>query len=194
MLPTAPTIRSLCPDRSGMVQLVHAREMDDLSRDDRRLLLDHLSKCGECRRAAFSIDPTLLFAPMAGPACDESDGEGRKMASDVLAVLEAQRIDRRIHRPRHSTLNSYILKAAAVLFFATGLAGLVWLHPWGGIAKVPPRLATVMAVTSARVVPAAASFPLVEAVDSPGVKVYQFAADAPGQPAVVFIVDRNADL
>lgn len=189
--PMFRTSRPLCPERSRTVWLVRARETDDLSRDDQRLLLDHLSGCSECRSTAVSLDPTLFFAPMAGPAADVTDGEGRKMAADVCAVLEAQRIDRRIRRPGRSILNRPALKAAALLLLGAGLAGLVSLYPWGGDAKVPAR---VVAVTNVRAVPVVASSPFIETVESPGVKVYQFAADAPGQPAVVFVVDRNADL
>jgi hypothetical protein len=197
MFSTSPTVPPVCPERPRTVRLVRARETDDLSRDDRRLLLDHLSGCGECRSTAVSLDSTLFFAPMAGPATDVTDSEGRKMASDVLAVLEGQRIDRRIRRPRRSILNSPVLKVAALLLLGAGLAGLISLHPWGGDAKAPARVATVMegtAATKVHAVPAAASAPLIETVDSPGVKVYQFSADAPGQPAVVFVVDRNSDL
>lgn len=189
--PKSPTAPPLCPERPRTIWLVRARETDGLSRDDRRLVLDHLSACGECRSTAFSIDPTLLFAPMADPAGDVAAGEGRKMAADVRAVLEAQRIDRRVRRPDRP-----VLKAAALLLLGAGLTGLISLHPWGGDAKVPGRVAAVTAATAMTNIRAvsAASAPLIETVGSPGVKVYQFAADAPGQPAVVFVVDRNADL
>jgi hypothetical protein len=199
----SPTIPPVCPERPRTVRLVRARDTDDLSRDDRRLLLNHLSECGECRSTAVSLDPTLFFAPMAGPAADVTGCEGRKMASDVLAILEGQRIDLRIRRPRQSILNSPVLKAAALLLLGAGLAGLVSLHPWGGDAKTPVRAAAVMegtggtaatAATNVHAVPVAARAPLIETVESPGVKVYQFAADAPGQPMVVFVVDRNSDL
>lgn len=128
---------------------------------------------------------------MAGPATDVTDSEGRQMASNVLAVLEGQRIDRRIRRPLRSVLNRPVLRVAALLLLGAGLAGLISLHPWAGDAKAPARVA---AMTKVHAVPATASAPLIETVESPGVKVYQFSADAPGQPAVVFVVDRNSDL
>src|SRR5512140_1074745 len=197
--PPTPTVSPVCPERTRTERLVRGRETDDLSRDDRRLLLDHLSLCRECRSTALSLDPTLIFSPMAGSA-EVPDGEGRKMASDVLAVLESQRIVGRLRRPRRSILNSPVLKAAALLLLGAGLAGLISLHPWGGDAKSPVRVAAVTegtegtAAASMHAVRVTASAPLIETVESPGAKVYQFAADAPGQPAVVFVVDRNSDL
>src|ERR1035437_7180417 len=175
MFPTSPTSRPLCPERSRTVWLVRAGEADDLSRADRRLLVAPLSAGGACRTRAVPLAPTLFFAPMAGPAADVTDGEGRKMAADVCAVLEAQRSGRRIRRPGRSILNRPALKAAALLLLGAGLAGLVSLYPWGGDAKAPAR---VVAVTDVRAVPVVASSPFIETVESPGVKVYQFAADA----------------
>ncbi len=189
--PKPPAVQPVCPERARTVRLVRARETDDLSREDRRLLRDHLSACGGCRETAVSLDPTLLFSPMAGPAGDAAAGEGRKMAANVLAVLEARRIDRRMGRPRRFVPNHPLLKAAALLLVGAGLAGLFSLHPWGSEDKTAARVA---AATTGRAVPAGASAPFIETVDGPGVKVYQFAADGPGQPAVVFVVDRNADL
>lgn len=189
--PATPTDRPPCAEGPRTLRLVRARETDDLSRENRRLLLEHLAACGACRAEAVSLDPTLLFAPLAASAGGDTAGtgtedDGRRLAADVRAVLEARRIDRRMmRRPSHP-----YLAAAALLVAGAGLAGLLSLRPWGGDEKLPSRLA---AAAGSRVVPAA-SAPLVEGVESPGVKVYQFAADAPGQPAVVFVVDRNADL
>ena len=189
--PASPTDRHPCAERPGTLRLVRARETDDLSLEDRRLLREHLAACGACRAEAVSLDPTLLFAPLAASADGDTPGtgtesDGRRMASDVRAVLEARRIDRRMmRRPARP-----YLAVAALLVAGAGLAGLLSLRPWGGDERLPSRRA---AVAGSRVLPAA-SAPLVEGVESPGVKVYQFAADGPGQPAVVFVVDRNADL
>ena len=179
-----------CPDRERTLRLVRAREAEELSREDLRLLRSHLSACGECRDTALSLDPTLLFAPLAGAAGDGAPGEGRKMAAGVLAVLEAQRIDRRMGRRRFAP-DRPVLKAAALLLVGAGLAGLVAMHPW---RSDPTVAAHSLAGTTAGPLPSAASAPFIETVDGPGVKVYQFAADAPGQAAVVFVVDRNVDL
>jgi hypothetical protein len=206
-IPAPPTLPLRCPERSWTAGLLRAREADVLSRDDRRLLQVHLAACGECRSAALSLDPTLLFAPMAGPSGDTAAGEGRKMAADVRAVLEAQRIDQRIRRPRVVLPGSFnmghpALKAAALLLFGAGLAGLVSLRPWEDGGQAPARVAAMTPGADANArdlhdlhdVRVAAAIPFIDGVESPGAKVYQFAAEVPGQPAVVFVVDRNADL
>ena len=176
-----------CPEASRTRRLVRARETDDLTLADARLLRAHLAACPACRSEAVSLDPTLLFSPIAGGP-DADAGEARRMASDVRAVLESRRVDRRMQRPRHT-----FLAAAALLVVGAGLAGLLALRPWAGVPTSQPPVAEV-AAAGVRYLPARESAPLVERVESPDVKVYQFAADAPGQPSVVFVVDRNADL
>jgi hypothetical protein len=38
------------------------------------------------------------------------------------------------------------------------------------------------------------TLPAVEDLDATGAVVYQFPASKPGEPTVVFVVDRNADI
>ena len=132
-------------------------------------------------------DPTLFFAPLARSFNPESFSasdvrDGKEMASDVLAVIESQRLDRRLRPPRP------FLKVAALVLAGAGLAGILLLRHGGNL---PPAVeASAASATSA----AAATAPLVEEVTCRDAKIYQFAPEAPGQPSVVFVVDRNADL
>ena len=107
--------------------------------------------------------------------------------ADVLAATGAARARRRfLTRPSPA-----LLRAAASLFLAACLAG-AWLVRGriapSGSAEVP----SVAAAEPRAVLPDAA--PAVEALGGDGAVVYEFPASAPGEPTVVFVVDRNADI
>ncbi len=88
-----------------------------------------------------------------------------------------------------------LAQAAALVGFTAGLAGLV---RWE--AARPSRAANAVALASPTP-PSGAPFPfdapsrpLIESVRSPNARVYEFAAASPGEPAVVFVANPNADL
>ena len=183
-----------CAEHDWVIGAASRRAGEVLSATDERRLLRHLAVCPSCLEAAVAEDQALFFVPLARSFAPQRSSasearDGRKMASDVLAVIEAERLDRRLRPPR------LLLRAAAVVLAGAGLAGLLLIrHGWQGSGR-PPAAEEVAAATAApsRAV-AAASVPLVEEVACRDAKIYQFAPEAAGQQSVVFVVDRNADL
>ena len=197
-----------CPSEARTRDLLVRREEDLLSRDETRLLKEHLAACPACRAGALRLDPTLLFAPLAAAEDDARRASRRSLESDaatvtadVLAAVEIARARRRIEpvawwrRPAARTA----LRAASLALVSGGLVALL-ASRGSRVAEGPgPAVAVrgpqALAPASASVAPVAmkASAPLIEGLKSPGATIYQFAGAA-GQPNVVFVVDRNADL
>lgn len=188
--------------RAEIEELLLRREDDSLSASDTRRLNAHLAACPGCRAVAIESDPTLLFSRLSASGEGRPDPrlapEAQRVVSDVLAAIEVDRTRRRLASGSRRTL----LRLAAGLLVATGLGG-AWAVKRGGAPLIQTAQKdearalrpTVPAPASAESVAAAAvSRPLIEGVQSPDATIYQFAASAPGEPSVVFIVDKNADI
>jgi anti-sigma factor RsiW len=170
--------------------LLARREADRLSASEERLLREHLASCDACAAEALRTDPVLLFARDTASSSPEvlTADERERFVGAVLAATGAARAERRIHPGRLGPG----LRIAASLLLAASLVG-VWFSR--GRTPAPPggAAAPVAIARDARPVPAEAIAPL-EEVGGAGTVVYQFPPTAPGEPTVVFVVDRNADI
>ena len=195
--PAAP-----CPDRETTARLAALRSRDVLDAAGEGLLARHVSACAACLSEAVAVDPTLLFVRLSASAEADEDAlrgalrtvrevrdeaaEAEILAADVLAAIrvrDAEGIGR--SRRQGAGLPPW-LRAAAVVLLASGLAAVLYLRkPALPVASVPPpRAAGVMV----------AERPIVERLENPGARVYQFAAASPLEPTVVFVANPGADL
>lgn len=172
----------VCP-RLG--ELLRLREEDRLGPAEERLLRGHLAACDPCAAEALRRDPVLLFARSGAPEASTADARER-FVEGVLASVSAAKAGRRLRRARAG----FGLRLAASLLLAASVAG-VWLARDGGEA---PHGETPLPVALAPRPVAAEPVPAFEELGGAGAVVYQFPATAPGEPTVVFVVDRNADI
>ncbi len=169
----------------------------------------HLASCASCAAEAAALDPTVLFAPLAASVSPEPASTGRRPAPPVAddarrvadAVLDEVRRRARVSTPAPRAAapaawrHRRFAQAAALVGFTAGLAGLV---RW----EVARPSSAARAIAQASPTPSAGApdladapaRPLIESVRSPNVRVYEFAAASPGEPAVVFVANPNADL
>lgn len=180
-----------CPLAARTRALLDARRDDTIGRDESRELKAHLAGCAPCAERARAEDPTLLFAPLASepPArrgASSEASEARRMAADVLAAVEVERLRRRLGAPHRR----FVLRAASVAVLAGALATLVHVtRP--APAPEPAAAPAVAAAPESEGLPA----PLViDELKNPGATVFQFASTSVQEPNVVFVVDRNADI
>ncbi len=172
---------------SRLGELLARRDEDRLSLPEERLLREHLAACGPCAARAVAHDPVLLFTPEA--TGDVLTPESReRLVGDVLAAAGAIRAGRRLASGRRVV----VLRIAASLLLAVSVAG-AWLWRGGGTASPREEAGPVSVAAEAGTAPAEAFSPI-EAVGGAGAVVYQFPAARPGEPTVVFVVDRNADI
>jgi len=169
--------------------LLARRDEDRLAPSEERLLREHLAACGACAAAALRHDPVLLFVRDAaqGPQVALTAEARERFVGDVLAATGAVRAERRLRSSR----TGVVLRLAASFLLAASLAGAWFARGRFGTpeaAPVPVALATEGRPAPADVLPA------VEEVGGDGAVVYQFPATSPGEPTVVFVVDRNADI
>ncbi len=174
-----------CPDGAEIRALLALREGDELPPEGTARLAAHLAGCAACRDAAVAADPTLLFLPLAASRDLPADeAAGRRVVDETLAAVALLRSRRRFElRPGPRRL-----RIAAALLAGVGLAGLWASRERAG--GVPPASKPAAAAQ----LPDRPAPPAVEKVEGAGAVVYQFASSAPGEPTVVFVVDRNADL
>lgn len=172
---------------SRLAELLAGRDGDRLSAADERLLSAHLASCPGCAAEALRHDPILLFSRDAAP--DVLPAEAReRFVGDVLAAAGAARASRRL-RAAHARTG---LRIAASLLLAAVLVG-VWFAR--GLTTHPPLEAPSPVVIAKETRPAPTeAVPAVEEIGGSGAVVYQFPATTPGEPTVVFVVDRNADI
>ncbi len=179
------------PVCSRLDDLLAKRDGDRLSPSEERLLAGHLASCDACAAEALGHDPVLLFArDAARSAPDVLSAEAREhFVADVLAATTAARAGR-----RHGVSRTGIgLRIAASLLLAVSVAGVWYARGRGGASPFPEAalpVAAAAATSPARV----ETLPVVEGVRAAGAVVYQFPASRPGEPTVVFVVDRNADI
>ena len=201
-----------CEVRTEFLRLLRLREEDILSPEEDRHLKAHLSACPACREEALRLDPTLLFLPLslsqspaparpAAPGVSTGDDEGRRLAAQVRASLDLDRARRRIS-PR-AGIPSWGFGRVAKIAAAAAFVGVA-LVVASSLRTVEPAAgagggAGFPGVSTASLVPGARNegpgeVPPIEAVASPGAKVYQFAPASRYEPTVVFVVDRDADI
>ena len=175
------------PDCTGLGDLLARREEDRLSPAEERLLREHLASCDDCAAEAVRSDPVLLFARDAAPEPLAPEARER-FVGDVLASVGAAKAQRRLRSARAGVG----LRIAASLLLAASVAG-VWLarDRWSS----PSGDESVAVALEPRVRPEPAEVvPAVEDVGGTEAVVYEFPASSPGEPTVVFLVDRNADI
>ncbi len=141
---------SSCAERAEAMRIVRRREEDLASPAETARLASHLAGCAACRDEALSVDPTLLFLPLAvGPsslASPEESGagqaqalpsvEGKRLAGRVRAALDVERARRRVQPASRWTG----WRRAAAL--AAALAGLAIVAELSDAVR-PLRLARV---------------------------------------------------
>jgi anti-sigma factor RsiW len=172
---------------SRLGELLVGRDEDRLTRAEERLLRAHLATCVSCADAALRHDPVLLFARAA--AVDALTAEAReRFVEGVVAAAATARAGRRL-RPRRA---GAILRLAASVLLAAAVAG-VWLARDREPGRPEPP-APALAGTGEIPAPSGELPPAVETVGGAGAVVYQFPPTTPGEPTVVFVVDRNADI
>ena len=178
------------PVCSRLGDLLEKRDGDRLSPSGERLLVGHLVSCDACADEALRHDPVLLFArDAARNTPDVLTAEGReRFVGDVLAATAAPKAGRRLSVSR----TGVGLRIAASLLLAASVAG-VWFVRGRGVSPPPEGTFPVADATGARPVQVD-TLPSVENFDAIGAVVYQFPASKPGEPTVVFVVDRNADI
>ena len=211
-----------CPARDTTHRALEARDADTLSASDERRLKAHLLECAECADDGVAFDSTMLFSslaasndpePVEGTRSRTLEIDGQAVVRDVMAAVEIERARKRLRPSRGQAW----LKAASFALLGGLLAALV-------IAKGGFRLSRAqdsavasstsssasgpgregLAATRTSTGPLGSGFiaergtpvrrPLIEGLENPGARVYQFASDSPKEPNVVFVVDRNADL
>ena len=180
----------IAPVCSRLGELLDKRDGDRLSPSEERLLAGHLVSCDSCAAEALRHDPVLLFArDAARNTADVLTAEAReRFVGDVLAATAAAKAGRRISVSR-TTLG---LRIAASLLLAASVAG-VWYVRGRGMSPSPDG--TFPVADAGREPPAQVeTLPAVEVLGAAGSVVYQFPASQPGEPTVVFVVDRNADI
>jgi anti-sigma factor RsiW len=178
------------PVCSRLGDLLEQRDGDRLSPSEERLLAGHLVSCYACAAEALRHDPVLLFARDAARSTpDVLTAEAReRFVGDVLAATGAAKAGRR-HLVSRTGLG---LRIAASLLLAASVAGL-WYVRGRGTSSSPQGSFPVADASGASPVQVE-TLPAVEDVGAIGAVVYQFPASKPGEPTVVFVVDRNADI
>lgn len=178
------------PVCSRLGDLLARRAADRLSLAEERLLREHLESCDACAAEALRSDPVLLFSRDAATSSPEAlaADERERFVGAVLAATGAARAERRLHPARLGVG----LRIAASLLLAASLVG-VWFSRGRAPAPSPGPAAPVALARDDRPAPVEALAP-VEEVGGAGAVVYQFPSTAPGEPTVVFVVDRNADI
>lgn len=168
--------------------LLERRDGDRLSASEERLLAGHLASCEACAAEALRHDPVLLFARDAARSAPDvlTDEARERFVEDVLAATTAAKAGRRLSVSR----TGVSLRIAASLLLAASVAGAWYVR--GRAGSPPPE--GVLPVAEAALPAQVETLPAVENVGAIDSVVYQFPATKPGEPTVVFVVDRNADI
>ena len=160
---------------------------ETLSAQVRREVRTHLGTCADCRRAAGTVDPTLLFASVP----EESVGadEIASILSAVKAGIAIKESERRlagVSRPAADRVRARRGRVAAVAALVVATLGL----PSQVRSPQPPaRAAGVRRAPAAGF--AAAEGPAAKA--PAGATVYDWNPGG-GEPRVVWIVDGSLDI
>ena len=168
--------------------LLARREEDSLTPAEEGFLRGHLASCEACAAEALRRDPVLLCARAAAPEPLSAEARER-FVGGVLAAAATAKAGRRLQRAHVRP----VLRLAASLLLAASVAG-VWLARDGGdgAAEAPRPELVAAADEGVRTPPDVV--PAVEDLGGDAAVVYQFPSTRPGEPTVVFVVDRNADI
>jgi hypothetical protein len=166
--------------------------MEALSAEQRRAVREHLSRCADCRAEAVAADPLFLFAGSAPAALP--DEEASRILEAVRAGVAWKQAESRIESPARRRRWSALASAAAAVILTLWLPGAAARRTAGRAPGQPQAAETVLA-------PAAAPAPAGDVLEAPGGR-QRYPADAtiydwnsgPGQPRVVWIVDRSIDI
>lgn len=199
-----------CTEGGKVTGLLRKRESDEISALENRWLKRHLDACGPCGRKALEADPLLLLAPLSAAndpsASAYSSGQDAEdiasIRNAVASVVSVESFRRRIEPPAgHPWMK---LAASVMMVAAVG----TWFLTRDGKVGVPGGPATSASAgpgTPAAAAPAPAgetlragavetAAPWIENISDPSAQVYQFSPASPGEPVVVFVVNRNVDL
>lgn len=193
---------ALCPERETTARLAALRSREALDVAGEKLLARHISTCAACFADAVAVDPTLLFIRLSVSAETDEDAsrgahraargvrdeaaEAEILAADVLAVIRVRGAEGTGRGRRRLAGLPPWLRAAAVVLLASGLAAVLYFRkPSPRVASAPPQGAAGAMVTAR---------PIVERLENPGARVYQFASSTPAEPTVVFVANPGANL
>lgn len=183
-----------CAQWPRLEGLVAARleQRDDVEAVLSAPALGHLEDCGECRRAALALDPTLALLPLVereAAAATAADDEVESMLRSVETLRRSP-----AGRRRSTAVSTGWRTAAAVLLAVGALYQLPARGP--RIAATLPADAQLEALASRpvdnEVMRAEYSGqPVLEDLDRPDARVYQLGGD---DVSVVMIVDETLDV
>lgn len=142
--------------------------------------LAHLDSCPSCRQSALRVDPLLLFRGA------RSLSEPVDTAAFVAAVRAGRR-QRRVERragPRRPAGVAAALVAGALLLAPSALFR-------GGETARPARPAARQAARPTAPVLGLSAHPVIENLDRPGARVYQWGSES---VSVVMVVDESLDV
>ena len=190
-----------CPDWRALA----AHRIDAIGRDSDEPAgwteaLAHLDGCPDCRRAALTADPTLLFRRLPAlppPVLDLSPAAEAAEVERVRLAVAGMRTARRLAPPPERSL---LLRRSRHWGAAAGLA--IAALSLGATPALRPAPHGIAALTAPRTVrlpapPAAIRLvsdrvPMVEELNRPAARVYQM--DGGENLSVVMIVDERLDV
>ncbi len=186
-----------CPDWRPL--LAHRRAPDGEPPPEWAAALAHLEECDGCRRAAFALDPSLVFSRLAAARAAGSAlsarpdrEETREIAAAVRMLVRARETESSLARPgrRRAGLAAAGLVLAATLVLTTHVARRTGLP--AGAAPRGPFVASAPALDELAPPAADEAEPsLVDALDRPQARIYQLGQD---DLSVVMIVDESLDV
>ena len=166
----------------------------ELVREERSRVVAHLRSCGECRREALRLDPTVVFRLAASREAHVSDEESRAILENVRAAISLREASRKLERmPSHAwgVRRAAAALAGAVLLSLTASSPMVRRHP--ASASIPTQRRPAPPASFARAVAPDRSD---EALAPATATVYEWnpGENSPDDPKIVWIVDRSLDL
>jgi len=186
-------VNARCAEWPRLEALVAARleRHDDAEALLSAAALSHFEECGECRRNALALDPTLALLPLV----EREAAAATAADDDVEAMLQAVETLRRSPAGRRrSTAVSIGWRTAAAIALAVGA---LYQLPARGPRIVRPSADAVLESLASRPVDnevVRAEFsgqPVLEDLDRPDARVYQLGGD---DVSVVMIVDETLDV
>lgn len=151
--------------------------------------LEHFDSCSLCRRGALAADPTLIFRRLPGatmsPAEESSEVDSVRLA--VAAMRTASRLEPAPKAFAGWRRWSRWAAAAGIALATLSASGPVSVPP-----SVPGRPIEA-AATPAALRGAVEAAPMIEGLDRPSARIYQYQADGEGI-AVLMIFDESIDV
>lgn len=175
-----------CLDLTPAIALYRS---DQLRTPERRELLSHLQECAGCRRQAFEVEPSILFAIESRPE--------EVSQAQAESILENVRIGIALSQTSRKLGSTSALRGKSRRLGALSAAALLLLS-----VSSPTRRNRPTAVPSVVTAVPAAAVPAEFSRDGDGqllpasATIYEWspATAAPNDPKIVWIVDRSLDL